>query len=84
MLFTADVQCVLCWSKIKFFGATVLYQSNVCANHNKEHQFPGINVIVIKSTNSQISNSNSISSNKPMQSTRSYTKFVEQPLQRRQ
>ena len=46
MLFRADVICVLCGSNIKFFGATVLYQNKTCASHNKEHQFPGINITV--------------------------------------
>ena len=46
MLFRADVICVFCGSNIKFFGATVLYQDKTCASHNKEHQFPGINITV--------------------------------------
>ena len=46
MLFRADVICVLCGSNIKFFGATVLYQNKTCASHNKELQFPGINITV--------------------------------------
>ena len=72
MLFTADVQCVFCGSKIKFFGSTVLYQSNVCASHNKEHQFPGINVLVDKSSNSQSCNSNLITCVNNMSSIRRY------------
>ena len=60
MLFRADVECVLCGSLIKFFGATVLYQDSQCAKHNKEQQFPGINVIINKDKTS-----NSFTSLKP-------------------
>ena len=46
MLFTGDVQCVFCGSKIKFLGNIIIYQSQQCSNHNQEHQFPGMNIVV--------------------------------------
>ena len=59
MLFRADVKCVLCGSDIKFFGATILYQHQTCASHNKEHQFPGINVTVSNDRQPKFSSGNS-------------------------
>ena len=51
MLFTGDVQCVYCGYKIKFSGNIILYQSHQCANHNQEHQFPGMNIVVDEGNN---------------------------------
>ena len=45
-MFSGDVQCVYCKSKINFSGNVISYQSQICANHNQEHQFPGMQVTV--------------------------------------
>ena len=45
-MFSGDVQCVYCKSKINFSGNVILYQSQICANHNQEHQFPGMQVTI--------------------------------------
>ena len=76
MLFTADVQCVFCGSEIKFFGSTILYENNVCASHNKEHKFPGINVLVDKTSNPQTASTNLISNIDNMSSIRHYKRFA--------
>ena len=45
-MFSGDVQCVYCKSKINFSGNVISYQSQICANHNQEHQFPGMQVTI--------------------------------------
>ena len=45
-MFLGDVQCVYCGSKINFSGNMISYQNQRCASHNKEHQFPGMNILV--------------------------------------
>ena len=45
-MFSGDVQCVYCKSKINFSGNVILYQSQICANHNQEHQFPGMQITI--------------------------------------
>ena len=47
MLFAGECQCVYCGSKISFMGNTISYQTQSCANHNQEHQFPGMKVVVV-------------------------------------
>ena len=55
-MFSGDVQCVYCKSKINFSGNVISYQSQICANHNQEHQFPGMQVTIqnINKVNSNI------------------------------
>ena len=50
-MFSGDVQCVHCRCTINFSGNVISYQNQLCANHNKEHQFPGMNIIVSKINN---------------------------------
>ena len=47
-MFLGDVQCVYCRSEIIFSGNDISYQNQQCANHNQEHQFPGMNIIINK------------------------------------
>ena len=45
-MFSGDVQCVYCGMKIAFFGNNISYQKQRCADHNHEHQFPGMNILI--------------------------------------
>ena len=45
-MFSGDVKCIYCGCKINFSGNVISYQNQRCANHNQEHQFPGMNIIV--------------------------------------
>ena len=45
-MFSGDVQCVYCGLKIAFFGNNISYQKQRCADHNHEHQFPGMNILI--------------------------------------
>ena len=58
MLFAGECQCVYCGSKISFMGNTISYQTQTCANHNQEHQFPGMKVVVVSIRNKPQLNDN--------------------------
>ena len=58
MIFTGDVICVYCGRKIKFSGNNISYQNSKCASHNKEHQFPGMNIVVDENSSSDIYHNN--------------------------
>ena len=45
-MFSGDVQCVYCGLKIAFFGNNISYEKQSCADHNHEHQFPGMNILI--------------------------------------
>ena len=45
-MFSGDVKCVYCGLKIAFFGNNISYQKQRCADHNHEHQFPGMNILI--------------------------------------
>ena len=47
-MFSGDVRCVYCGLKITFLGNNITYQNQRCANHNQEHQFPGMNIFINK------------------------------------
>ena len=47
-MFWGDVQCVYCRCEIIFSGNNISYQNQQCASHNKEHQFPGMNILINK------------------------------------
>ena len=61
-MFSGDCQCVYCGCKINFSGNVISYQNQRCANHNQEHQFPGMNIIVNEINN----NNNSYFKNLPL------------------
>ena len=54
-MFTGNVLCVYCRCQISFTGNKISYQNQRCANHNREHQFPGMH-ITIEEINNNISN----------------------------
>ena len=54
-MFTGNVLCVYCRCQISFSGNNISYQNQRCANHNREHQFPGMH-ITIEEINNNISN----------------------------
>ena len=54
-MFTGNVLCVYCRCQISFSGNKISYQNQRCANHNREHQFPGMH-ITIEEINNDISN----------------------------
>ena len=60
-MFSGDVQCVYCGCKINFSGNLISYQNQRCANHNQEHQFPGMKIIV-----NEINNNTSYLKNLPL------------------
>lgn len=74
-MFTGNVVCVYCRCQISFSGNDIYYQNQRCATHNQEHQFPGMNIIINKFNNLNISNSKNLPKSPPSESSSAPFKY---------
>ena len=74
-MFSGNVICVYCRCQISFSGNNISYQNQRCATHNQEHQFPGMNIIINKSNNINITNSKNLPMSSPLNSSSAPFKY---------